>query len=100
MDNPSLVTVLTLLATGIGVGGVVSFLLEQTGAFQRLSPDAKRWTTFALCIAIPALAQIAIQFVPPDVWPVLEPYWQAVAAGFLIWAGSQMTHRTFHRPQG
>lgn len=92
MDVPALLEVVKLLALGSGVGVVVSFLFEQIGFFQRLEANVKRWTMFGLTIGLPLAAQIAVQFVPPDVWVLVEPYWQAIALGFLAWTGSQIAH--------
>ena len=68
------------------------FLFERFKWFQNLSSDAKWWVIFGLSLGLPLLAQVLLQFVPADVWAMLEPYWRALASGFLTWAGSQAAH--------
>ena len=92
MNVPSLLEAVGLLAQGGAVGVVVSFLFEQVAWFQRLEAKVKRWSIFGLMIGVPVLAQFALQRVPPEVWAACEPYWRAIALGFVAWAGSQMAH--------
>ena len=89
---PALPDVLAMLASGIGVGAVIAFLFEKIKWFQGMSPNKRWWTVFVLSLGLPVLARVALQFVPPDVWAMIEPYWSAIATGFLIWAGSQAFH--------
>ncbi len=89
---PTLVNVLTMLASGVGVGAVISFLFAKIPWFGTLSSSAKTWIVFGISIGLPVAATAALQFVPAEVWAKLEPYWQAVATGFLIWAGSQVVY--------
>jgi hypothetical protein len=89
---PALTDVLAMLANGVGVGAVIAFLFEKVGWFQNMAPNTKWWTIFGLSLGLPVLARVILQFVPPDVWAVIEPYWVAIATGFLIWAGGQAFH--------
>jgi len=94
MENvPGLIEVIKLLASGVGVGAVLSFLFERFLWFQKLSSDARWWVVFGTSVGLPVLAQVALQFVPADAWAVLEPYWYSLAAGFLAWAGTQLAHK-------
>jgi len=93
----SMFDTLALLAQGAGVGAVIAFLFEHVGWFQSLPSNVKWWGILGMSIVFPLLAQIAVQLIPPDVWAMLEPYWQALAAGFLVWAGSQGTHVLFNK---
>lgn len=99
-DVPGLVEILTMLAGGIGVGTVISFLFEKIGFFQGLSSQTKWWVIFGLSVGLPLLAELLLQFVPADAWAVLGPYWKALAGGFLTWAGSQVAYKVFNRPVG
>jgi hypothetical protein len=90
--QPTLVTVLTMLASGAGVGVVISFLFTKFTWFNTLSSSAKSWIVFGMAIGLPVAATAALQFIPAGVWTQLEPYWQAIATGFLIWAGSQAVY--------
>jgi hypothetical protein len=74
------------------VGAVIAFLFEKVTWFQGLSPSAKWWTILGLSVGLPVLATVALQFIPASVWVLVEPYWRAIATGFLIWAGSQAFH--------
>jgi len=91
-------TTLDLLAQGIGVGFVIAFLAEKIGAFQALLPHQKSAVILALSVGLPVLARLALQFIPPNVWTVVEPYWQSVAVGFLGWAGSQLAYQRVVKP--
>ena len=90
---PALTDVLAMLASGIGVGAVIAFLFEKFQWFQDMAPNTKWWVVLGLSLGLPVLARVALQFVPPDIWAKVEPYWAALATGFLIWAGSQVTHK-------
>ena len=90
---PGLLDTLSMLAKGIGTGAVIAFLLEKPGWFQGFSSEGKWWLIFVLSLFLPVIAQILIDFVPQDVWQTVEPYWTALASGFLIWAGSQVSHK-------
>lgn len=89
----SLLQTITLLAQGVGVGTVLSFLLEKVPRFQKLSSDAKWYFTLALSVLLPLGATLALQYVPPEVWVQIEPYWQALMLGLLTWGGSQVAHK-------
>lgn len=94
-EVPALVSVLEMLAGGIGTGAVLAFLFEKAAWFQKLSDERKSVIVFGVSIGLPLLATVLLQFVPPDVWLVIEPYWQALAGGFLAWAGSQVVFKAF-----
>jgi len=91
-DVPSLVEALTLLAQGLGTGAVLAFLFERFKWFQNQTPTFRWWFIFGMSLGLPLLAQVALQFVPENVWAVLEPYWRALALGFVSWAGAQGAH--------
>lgn len=91
-EAPGLVEVLRMLAQGIGVGAVTAFLFEKFKWFQAMGTETKWWTILGISMGLPILAEVALQFVPVDVWALLEPYWMAIASGFLAWAGSQGVH--------
>jgi len=90
--TPDMVGVLRMLAQGVGVGAVVAFLFERLKWFQALSGEAKWWTILGISMGLPILAQLALQFTPAEMWAIMEPYWQAIASGFLAWAGAQGVH--------
>ena len=94
MENvPGLIEVIKLLASGIGVGAVLAFLFEKFEFFKGMDSSAKWWLVFLTSVTLPVLAQVALQFVPTEIWATLQPYWYSLAAGFLAWAGSQVAHR-------
>jgi len=90
---PGMTEVLGMLASGIGVGATIAFLFEKFQWFQDLPANGKWWLTFGLSLGLPLAAQLLLQFVPTDVWAAIEPYWRALATGFLVWTGSQVIHR-------
>ena len=96
-EIPTFVDVLASLANGLGVGAVLAFLFEHFAFFQQMSSQTKWWIVFGCSLGLPVLAQIALQMAPPEVWFTLEPYWHALAAGFLAWAGSQVAHKLINK---
>jgi hypothetical protein len=92
MEVPNFSGVLTLLAQGIGVGGILAFLFEQFTFFQNLPSKTKWWVMIGVNLLLPLIAQALLQFVPAEVWVAIEPYWRSLALGFLAWAGSQAVH--------
>jgi hypothetical protein len=95
---PPLVETLGLLAQGLGVGLVLSFLAEKVGAFQRLKPDVKGWVIFGISMGLPVVARVLLDVVPAATWGLIEPYWQTVAVAFLGWASSQAVYLKIIRP--
>ncbi len=89
---PPLVETLGLLAQGVGVGLVLSFLAEKVKAFQDLRSDVKGWVIFGISMGLPVLARVLLDVVPPESWALIEPYWQTVAIAFLGWASSQAVY--------
>jgi hypothetical protein len=94
-EVPALVSVLEMLAGGIGTGAVLAFLFEKAAWFQKFSGETKSLVVLGVSIGLPLLATASLQFVPANVWTVIEPYWQALAGGFLAWAGSQVVFKAF-----
>jgi len=88
-EVPTLVEVLTMLAGGGGLGAIVSFLAEQSKLFQGLAAAQKKATVLAINLGLPILATALLQFVPPDLWAAIDPYWKALAVGFTGWVTSQ-----------
>ena len=94
MPDTSLPGVLSALAAGGAVlGGIISFLFERFKWFQSLSGNARFWVVGALSVGLPVGAMTLVINVPPDVWVILEPYWQAMFAGGTAWLGSQIVHK-------
>lgn len=92
MDVPSLIEFLRDMAAGAWGPVIVAFLLEHIPWFQNLGSETKKWTTLALFVVLPILAQVALQYIPSDVFASLEPFWSALALGFIGWLGSQVAH--------
>lgn len=89
---PSLIQVVEMLATGLGGGVILSFLFEHFKWFENLPSGAKFWLVFGVTVGLPLVARMLIQIIPADTWAVLEPYWRALALGFLAWLGSQVAY--------
>ena len=99
MEVPGLVDMLSLLASGVGAGVVLAFLADKCAWFQALPGEKKNALIMALSLGLPVLAQLLLQFVPAGVWAALQPYWSALAAGFVGWAGSQPAYVGLIKPQ-
>ena len=91
-EVPTLIEFVRNVAAGAWGPVFVSFLLEHVQAFQNLKAEAKKWMVLGLFVALPLGAQALIQYVPADVWSQLEPFWSALALGFVSWVGSQVAH--------
>ena len=89
---PTLVAFLRNVAAGAWGPVLVSFLLEHIPAFQKLTGEAKKWAVMAIFVVLPVGAQALLQYVPAEVWAQLEPFWNALALGFVSWGGSQIAH--------
>ena len=99
MEVPRITEVLSVLASGVGAGFVLAFLAEKVGWFQRLPGQQKSVLVMGLSLGLPVLAQALLQFVPADVWAAIQPYWAALASGFVGWAGSQAAYVGLIKPQ-
>lgn len=89
---PTLIDALRLLGTTVGAGMVISFLLTRVAWFSTLAGERRFWVVFGLSMVIPFAATLAIQLVPQSTWLALEPYWQSIAAGFIVFIGSQVQY--------
>ena len=92
MDVPKLVEFLAMVAGGGFSSVVVAFLLEHWPWFQSLESETKKWIVLAVYVVLPVGATALLQNVPPEFWEVLQPYWNALALGFVGWVGSQIAH--------
>ncbi len=95
----SLQDVLTMLATGVGVGAVIAFFLEKVGFFQNLSPTVKTWLTMSVCLLLPLTAWLGKMALGYVSWPLgstawIEGVFHELAIGFITWAASQGWHLT------
>lgn len=91
-EIPSLFEFILQIGGGGFVSVIIAFLLEHIRPFQELKPEAKKWAVLGLYVFLPLAATAAVQYVPASVWTELEPYWRALALGFLGWLGSQAAH--------
>ncbi len=86
---PTLIDALRLAGTTVGAGMVISFLLTRVPWFQSLTGDKRFWIVFALAQGVPLVATLIVQLVPAQVLISLEPYWQSISAGFIVFIGTQ-----------
>ncbi len=86
---PTLIDALRLAGTTVGAGMVISFLLTRVEWFKALTGDKRFWVVFALAQGVPLLATLIVQLVPAAVLISLEPYWQSLSAGFIVFIGTQ-----------
>ncbi len=86
---PTLIEALQLLGTTVGAGMVISFLLTRVEWFKTLTGERRFWIVLGLSMAIPFVATLIINLVPAETLVALEPYWQALSAGFIVFIGSQ-----------
>jgi len=86
---PTLIDALRLAGTTVGAGMVISFLLTRVNWFSALTGEKRFWVVFALAQGVPLVATLIVQLVPASALVVLEPYWQSLAAGFIVFIGTQ-----------
>jgi hypothetical protein len=86
---PTLPDALSSVTTQIGLGAVISFMLERLGVFQSLSVRLKPYLVLLVCVGLPVIARLVLMFVPSETLLVLDPVWQAAAAGVIIFLGTQ-----------
>jgi hypothetical protein len=96
---PTLADVLTMLATGVGIGAVLAFLLERVSFFQKLSPAVKTWGVLGVCLLLPLVAWLIACALGYSAWPSTAQGWaealfHELEVGFLAWAASQGWHLT------
>lgn len=94
-DPGDLVGVIEWLASGIGVGFVLSILATKSAWYQQLASKVKFVVMTCICGGLPVLATALLQLVPADVWVLLQPYWRAFISGIFVLAGSQVYYQTF-----
>ncbi len=97
-EIPGVTQVLELLAQGVGAGFVLAFMAEKVSWFQDLPAERKSAVVFLLSVGLPLAAQLLLQLTPPDFWAAIQPYWNALAAGFIGWAGSQAAYLGIIKP--
>lgn len=100
-ENPTdLLAVLGWLAAG-GAGPAIAFALNKLAWFKALENGNAKLAIVVTCVVIiPLLAKVAIDLVPPHIWPLIQPYWAtAVGALLLGWPASQITFETFIKPK-
>ena len=97
-EIPDILTVLQLLVSGVASGFVLSFLAEKVKWFQTLESSKKGWLVFGVSMFLPLLGQALIQFVPVEFWNVVQPYWQAIGTGFIVWTAAQYIYVKEVRP--
>lgn len=86
---PTLIDALRLLGTTVGAGMVISFLLTKVDWFKNLAGEKRFWVVFGLAQGVPLVATLIINLVPASALAALEPYWQSLAAGFIVFIGTQ-----------
>jgi hypothetical protein len=97
-EPTDLLAVLGWLAAG-GAGPALAFFLAKQAWFQRIeNSDVKLGIVLGCIVAVPLLAKLAIDLLPPELWAVMQPYW-AVAIGALLigWPVSQIVYERYLR---
>lgn len=93
MSVPSLTEFLQMLIAGGVTGYIVQFLAEKSAWFQKLGANTKLAIVFALSMLLPLMGQVIALNVPSDVMAMIEPYYNALAAGFIVFLASQGWHK-------
>ena len=91
-EFPTIQETLLLIAKGGIVGAALAFAFERFGFFQKLTPNARFWFVAIVTVLSPVVAQALLQFVPPDVWVAIDPFWNSFLLGLTVWSASQVTH--------
>lgn len=80
-----------LSTTGLG-GAAISAFFEKFAWFQKLTKTIKFRLVAVVTVVIPLLARVLELNVPVEFWQSLQPYWDAVVTGLLLFGSSQAYH--------
>jgi hypothetical protein len=82
------------LAVGALIGAAWSFIVEMWPEFGNLPAATKRWTMFALCMAVPLLGLVVASFLLKCAEAAfsVDLLAQAIGTGLAAFAGSQAAH--------
>ena len=80
------------LGSPLAAGWIISTLLEQWALFQNFTPDVKRLVTLIITVGLPVVSLVLRTNLPAETIAQLAPIFEAVAVGFVTWAGSQAVH--------
>jgi hypothetical protein len=89
---PSLPETLESLLSVAVVGGVIAYAFERFQWFQNIGGGARAWIVAGLSFGIPMVATLLLEYIPANVWTVLEPFWRAIYIGGAGWLASQVAH--------
>lgn len=91
-DPTDLRDVIGWLAGG-GAGAYLAIWLEKKQWFQNIKSEYKPITVLACIGGIALIAQIALNFIPDNVWDVIGPYFTTIMSAILVgYPVSQMVH--------
>ena len=74
---------LVWLGTSGGSTLAVSWILEQIPAFQLLTPVAKKWLFFVMCLVVSLGGYAVLNFVPASTLEAISPYFNIVIMVFI-----------------
>jgi len=99
-DPTNINTVLLWLMAG-GAAPSIAFLFSKWKWFNALTKDAvKHALVIGAIIGIPLSAKVLIDFVPVDVWAVIQPYWSVAIGALLIgYPLSQVAFLNYIKPE-
>jgi len=99
-DPTNINTVLLWLMAG-GAAPSIAFLFAKWKWFCSLTNDAlKHGLVVVTIISVPLLSKVLIDFVPPDVWAVIQPYWSVAVGALLIgYPLSQVAFIAYIKPE-
>jgi len=90
-------TLTFITAGGAAFGAVISQALEDAGWFQKLSSFWKEMVVKLISFGIPALAGVALRFLPDTVPAPINQVWVLAILAIMMFLGSQIYHAAVNR---
>ncbi len=100
MTDPTSIATLKAFIVFIGLPGTIGIVLSQVAehldAFQKLSNPAKVLILLAISIILPTLRYVLLTYVPDSTYAMLEPWYEVILQGVMVFIASQLWHKYIH----
>jgi hypothetical protein len=95
-DPTDIREVVSWLVAG-GAGPALAFFLAKQKWFNDIKEkQVKVGVVISMVVGVPLLAKVLIDFVPPTLWDIVQPYWRVGVGALLIgWPASQVFYEHY-----